>query len=219
MPATTSDTSVSIPVEGRMIDASLTVPENPAGVVLFAHGRGGVRGDGRSGLVAAELQKAGLATLDYDLLTAEELARPDYQFKVDAPAKRLESIIRWACGRKDLRGLPIAVLGWGTGTSAALVAAAQPGTPIRALVSCGGRPEFAGESALEVLAPTLYIVGGFDWAIIDLNEAAANRMRSVAKMEVVAKATNEFEEEGTLEEASRLARDWFGKWLGMRGEA
>ena len=216
MPATISDITVRITLEGRAIDTSLTVPDRPAGVVIFAHGRGGVRGDGRSGLVAAELQKAGLATLDFDLLTPEELSQPDYKFNADAPAKRLDAVMRWAGQLKDLRGLPIALLGWGTGISAALVVAAQPGSPVRALVSCGGRPEFAGESALEVMCPALFIVGGFDWAIIDLNEAAANRMRSAARMEVVAKATDEFEEEGTLEEASRLARDWFGKWLGTR---
>jgi putative phosphoribosyl transferase len=216
MPATTSDPAVRIPVEGRTIEARLALPDHPAGLVIFAHGRGGVRGDGRSGLVAAELQKAGLATLDFDLLTPAELAEPDYKFNADAPAKRLEAILRWAGGQKNLRGLPIGLLGWGTGSSAALAAAAQPGTPVRAIVSCGGRPEFAGESALEVMVPALFIVGGFDWAIIDLNEAAAIRMRSPARMNVVAKATNEFEEEGTLEEASRLARDWFGKWLGTR---
>jgi hypothetical protein len=38
-------------------------------------------------------------------------------------------------------------------------------------------------------------------------------------MEVVDKATNEFEEEGALEKASQLARDWFGKWLGTGGKA
>ncbi|MEK7469594.1 MAG: alpha/beta hydrolase [Planctomycetota bacterium] len=218
MPATSSDTAVRIPVEGRTIEASLTVPDRPAGVVIFAHGRGGVRGDGRSGLVAAELQKAGLATLDYDLLTPAELAEPDYKFSAAAPARRLQAIIGWAGEHKDLGSLPLALLGWGTGTSAALVAASQPGNPVRAVVSCGGRPEFAGDAARGVTAPVLFVVGGFDWAIIDLNEAAVNRMLSAARMEVVAKATNEFEEEGTLEAASRLARDWFGKWLGTRQE-
>ena len=214
MPVTRSEAAVMIPVEGRMIEASLTVPHRPAGLIIFAHGRGGVRGDGRSGLMAAELRKAGLATLDYDLLTPAELAQPDYVFSADVPAKRLDAIIRWASEHKDLRGLPIALLGWGTGISAALVVAAQPGNPVRALVSCGGRPEFAGESVLEVMAPSLFIVGGFDWAIIDLNEAAVNRMRSAARMEVVEGATNGFEEAGALEAAAQLARNWFGKWLG-----
>ena len=218
MPVLSSEIAVRIPVEGHSIEASLTVPDRPAGLVIFAHGRGGVRGDGRSSLVATELQKAGLATLDYDLLTPEERAEPDYKFRVAAPAKRLAEIIRWAGAQQNLRGVPIALLGWGTGASAAIVAASQAASPVRALVSCGGRPEFAGDSARQVIAPSLFIVGGFDWAIIDLNEAAANQMRSAARMEVVEKATNGFEEAGALEAASRLARNWIGKWLGSREE-
>ncbi len=219
MPATSAESAVQISLEGRTLEASLVVPEHPAGLIVFAHGRGGVRGDGRSWLVAAELQKAGLATLDFDLLTPAELAEPDYKFSAAAPAARLAEIIRWAAEQPALRTLPVALLGWGTGTSAALVAAAQPGNPVRALVSCGGRPEFAGDSVGNITAPALFVVGGFDWAIIDLNEAASNRMHSAARMEVVEKATNEFEEEGALEKASLLARDWFGKWLGTGGKA
>lgn len=214
MPAMSSETAVRIPLEGRQVEATLAVPDRPAGLVVFAHGRGGIRSDGRSGLLAAELQKGGLATLDFDLLTAAELAEPDYKFSAAAPAKRLGEVVKWAGDQPALRGVPIAFLGWGTGTSAALVAAAQPGNPVRAVVSCGGRPEFTGDAITAVTAPALFIVGGFDWAIIDLNEAASNRMQSAARMEVVDKATNEFEEDGALEKAAELARDWFGKWLG-----
>lgn len=217
MAGTIARTAVRIPVQGATLDALLSLPDRPAALVVFAHGRGGIRGDGRSGLLASELHKSGLGTLDFDLLTEAERGEPDYKFQVDPPARRLGEVFAWATQQANLHRLPIALLSCGTGTSAALVAAAAPGNPVRAVVSCGGRPEFAGDAAGAVTAPTLFVVGGFDWAIIDLNEAAANRMRSAARMEVVEKATNEFEEEGTLEAAGRLARDWFGKWLGSGG--
>lgn len=217
MPTATGEKTVSIPVEGLTLEASLFQPDRPAGIVVFAHGRGGIRGDGRSGLLAAQLHKSGLATLDFDLLTEAERAEPDYRFQVDPPARRLGEVFLWLSRQPGLSHLPIALLSCGTGTSAALVAASAPGNPVRAIVSCGGRPEFAGEAVGGVTAPALFVVGGFDWAIIDLNEAVVGRLRSAARMEVVEKATNEFEEEGTLEAAGRLARDWFGKWLGAGG--
>lgn len=217
MTGTITQTPVRISVPGATLEAVLCLPDRPAGLVLFVHGRGGIRADGRSGLLAAELHKSGLGTLDFDLLTEAERAEPDYKFQVDPPSRRLGEVFRWVAQQANLGQLPIALLSCGTGTSAALAAAAAPGNPVRAIVSCGGRPEFAGDATGAVTAPALFVVGGFDWAIIDLNEAAVNRMRSAARMEVVDKATNEFEEEGTLEAAGRLARDWFGKWLGTGG--
>ena len=50
----------------------LTVPENPKGLIIFAHGSGSGRLSPRNNFVAGILNKAGLATLLLDLLTPEE---------------------------------------------------------------------------------------------------------------------------------------------------
>ncbi|MCE9582019.1 MAG: alpha/beta hydrolase [Planctomycetes bacterium] len=213
MPASATEKTVRIPVEGLSIEATLHVPDRAVGVVVFAWGSGEDAPNPRNAIVSEELEKAGLATLDFGLLTEAESAVPIYKFSVGAPAKRLGEMIRWAGGRSELRGLPIGIFSAGTGTSAALVAAAEPGSPLKAIVSRGGRPEFAGDAIDAVRAPTLFIIGGHDWANIDMNDDAVNRMKVATQMEVVPNATHPFEEEGVMEAVARLARDWFGTHL------
>lgn len=53
-----------------------------------------------------------------------------------------------------------------TGAAAALVAAAQLGEIVGAVVSRGGRPDLTADSLPLVKAPTLLIVGGLDYPVI-----------------------------------------------------
>ena len=54
------------------LEGNLNIPENPRGVILFAHGSGSSRHSPRNQFVAQVLHKAGFATLLIDLLTAVE---------------------------------------------------------------------------------------------------------------------------------------------------
>jgi putative phosphoribosyl transferase len=217
MPASAIEKTVLIPVEGRALEAVLHVPEHPVGVVVFAWGSGDDAPNPRNGIVAGELEKAALATVDFGLLTEAEAEVPIYKYSVAAPAKRLGDVVRWVAEQAELRGLPIGVFSAGTGTSAALAAAAAPGSPVKAIVSRGGRPEFAGDAIDAVKAPALYVIGGHDWANIDMNDDAVGRMRVETRMEVVPDATHPFEEEGVMEAVARLAREWFGRHLRVTG--
>jgi pimeloyl-ACP methyl ester carboxylesterase len=62
-----------------------------------------------------------------------------------------------------------------------------------------------------VQSPTLLIVGGNDFVVIDLNKEAYNLLNCEKKLEIVPGATHLFEEHGTLEEVARLAASWFQK--------
>jgi putative phosphoribosyl transferase len=66
----------------------------------------------------------------------------------------------------------------------------------------------------EVEAPTLFIVGGADEVVIELNEEALAQLKCKKKLMIVPHATHLFEEPGTLEEVARLALEWFQKHLG-----
>ena len=48
------------------------MPEAATGIAVFAHGSGSSRRSPRNRLVAGELQRRGIATLLFDLLTAGE---------------------------------------------------------------------------------------------------------------------------------------------------
>jgi len=67
-----------------------------------------------------------------------------------------------------------------------------------------------------VTAPTLLIVGGADTEVITLNRMALERMHCEKELLLVEGATHLFEEPGTLDEVSRLALDWFDRFLGTR---
>ena len=85
---------------------------------------------------------------------------------------------------------------------------------VKAVVSRGGRPDLTGDRTLaEVRAPTLLIVGGRDTGVIELNQAALERLHCTKALKIVPGATHLFEELGALEQVARLAADWFTQHL------
>ena len=163
------------------------------------------------------MQNDGLGTLLFDLLTEEEEQLEYYtrhlRFDIPLLADRLVAVTRWVAGEKAAAHLPIGYFGASTGAAAALVAAAQLGEKIRAVVSRGGRPDLAGEALEKVTAPTLLIVGERDVPVIELNQAAGERLGGKKLLTIVPGATHLFEEPGTLERVACLASEWFLKYL------
>ena len=200
------------------LDGALTVPEGASILVLFVHGSGSSRQSPRNKFVAETLNHAGLGTLLFDLLTREEEAidveTAQHRFDISLLAERLVHATRWAMDEPSTAQSRIGYFGSSTGGGAALVAAAELARDVGAVVSRGGRPDLAGEALPRVQAPTLLIVGGNDDVVIKLNEQARDRMDCLVKLEIVPGATHLFEEPGTLEEAARLASEWFVRHLG-----
>jgi putative phosphoribosyl transferase len=200
------------PVE---LSARITVPGTAIGTVVFAHGSGSSRHSPRNRFVASVLNAAGLATLLIDLLDpAEELQRA-YVFDIRLLAERLGDATRWIRALPELESTRIGLFGASTGAAAAMWAAAQPDSGISAVVSRGGRADLAAPLLAAVTAPTLFIVGGFDEAVLDLNRRAQAELRCESQLAVVPGATHLFEEPGTLEAVAVLARDWFSTKLGV----
>lgn len=201
---------VRIPIGGgRAIEADLLVPAGARGLVIFAHGSGSSRHSARNRYVATVLQRSGLATLLLDLLTPEEEHDRRNVFDITLLAERLLTATRWAGGEPSTGTLPVGFFGASTGGAAALVAAAEAGDVVRAVVSRGGRPDLAGSHLGAVRAPALLIVGGNDRMVLDLNREAAAQMRAHCEIAVVPGATHLFEEPGALDEVARLAGGWF----------
>ena len=187
----------------------LTIPENPRGIVVFAHGSGSSRHSPRNRYVAEVLNQAGLATLLFDLLTPAEERNRANVFDIEGLAGRLVDVTGWLARDPDTASLPVGYFGASTGAGAALVAATDPTVDVRAVVSRGGRPDLAGRYLAEVTAPTLLIVGGRDEVVLELNRRAQAAIPGGCELAVVPGATHLFEEPGTLEKVADLARDWF----------
>src|SRR5438105_9708556 len=202
---------VRIDPEG--LEGLLGVPENPAGLVIFSHGSGSGRFSPRNNQVAAGLRNAGIATLLLDLLRPEEENDRAKVFDIELLASRLSSATRWARSRPELIGLNIGYFGASTGAAAALVSAAEMKGAVSAVVSRGGRPDLADDSLEEVECPTLLIVGGADYGVIELNQEAYERLGCAKDLVLVPGAGHLFEEPGTLDVVMQHATGWFLRYL------
>ncbi|WP_329286426.1 phosphoribosyltransferase family protein [Streptomyces sp. NBC_00691] len=204
------DADVRIPVADRVtLSGHLAVPEDARGIVLFAHGSGSSRHSPRNRAVAAVLNRAGLGTLLFDLLTEGEAVDRAHVFDTPLLAGRLTRATEWLAGRPESEGLPLGYFGASTGAAAALWAAGDPESSVAAVVSRGGRPDLAADHLARVAAPTLLVVGGRDALVLDLNRRAESLLRCESRLEVVEGATHLFEEPGALEEVAELATSWF----------
>jgi putative phosphoribosyl transferase len=204
---------VRIPVDDDFIEGNLRLPAGAKGVVLFAHGSGSSRFSPRNQYVANVLNKAEIATLLIDLLTKDEekvdMRTRQFRFDIDLLTERLISAAEWLKGNARTRNLKLGIFGSSTGAAAALIAAAKLPGDVAAVVSRGGRPDLAMEHLAEVRAPSLFIVGGRDAVVIDLNRKAMAEVSARKNLEIVPGATHLFEEPGKLEEVAKLATSWF----------
>jgi dienelactone hydrolase len=213
----TEERLVQVDIGPIALEGNLTLPGGAAGLVLFAHGSGSSRHSPRNRHVAQILNQSKLATLLVDLLTPEEEAidirTAHLRFDIGLLAERLIGATDWLIEYADTRNLRIGYFGASTGAGAALVAAAERPDAVGAIVSRGGRPDLAGPALTRVRAPTLLIVGGNDFQVIELNRAAFEQLRCEKHFVIVPDATHLFEEPGALDEVAALARDWFQRYL------
>jgi dienelactone hydrolase len=206
--------SVNIIAGSIKLAGELVLPQSATRVVLFAHGSGSSRFSPRNTFVAEVLQQHGIGTLLFDLLTRVEDQDYSTRFNINLLTRRLLTATDWIQTDPKTKDLDIGYFGASTGAAAALQAAATKGNKISAVVSRGGRPDLAGETALsQVIAPTLLIVGSADYGVIKLNQQAYELMRCEKKLTLIPEATHLFEEPGTLGQAAHSAAKWFTQYL------
>ena len=210
-----------IPTPGAKLNADLVIPVDARGIVLFAHGSGSSRHSHRNQFVARILQESAFATLMMDLLTTEEEhldnQTRELRFDIDLLADRVTATVEWTAAQPTMKHLPIGLFGASTGAAAALVAAVKRPDLVRSVVSRGGRPDLAGEALKKVKAPTMLIVGGYDDAVLVLNQQAKDQMTCEVVLKVVPRATHLFEESGALAQVADFAAGWF--WTTLKAGA
>jgi pimeloyl-ACP methyl ester carboxylesterase len=208
---------VSIPSGTIVLEGELYLPTTTRGIVLFAHGSGSSRHSPRNRLVAEVIRETGIGTLLFDLLTSEEESVDMYtrqmRFDIDLLTQRFVDATNWLLSESN-KPLSVGYFGSSTGAAAALSAAAQLGDSVNTIVSRGGRPDLAESNLSRVTAPTLLIVGGLDFEVIELNQIALDRLKCEKKLTIVPGATHLFEEQGTLNQVAEIAAGWFKKHLG-----
>lgn len=215
----TAETNVEVRIAAGsvVLNGDLLVPREATGVVLFAHGSGSSRFSPRNQYVARVIRESGVGTLLFDLLTREEEAvdmlTRRLRFDISLLARRLVDATNWLAREPETSRLCPGYFGSSTGGGAALVAAAALGEKVGAVVSRGGRPDLAGDALPLVKAPTLLIVGGLDYRVIEMNQEALAKLECEKELQIVPGATHLFEEPGTLAQVAHLAADWFKEYL------
>ena len=212
-----ASTLTAVPVRvdagGVMLSGDLSIPAAARGLVVFSHGSGSSRFSPRNRAVADVLLHAHLATLMLDLLTQDEervdQVTAELRFDIPFLGSRVIAAVDWATIHPSTATLPLGLFGASTGAAAALIAAAERPSVVRAVVSRGGRPDLADAALDRVTAPTLLIVGGRDDVVLQLNRQALARLRGKKQLVVVPNATHLFEESGALNQVAQLATDWF----------
>jgi putative phosphoribosyl transferase len=211
-------TFVEIQLEQVKLEGNLSLPKNSLGIVLFAHGSGSSRISPRNRFVASELNKKGIGTLLFDLLTKDEeyvdAQTAHLRFDIPLLSQRLVETTDWLLKSFKGQNLNMGYFGASTGAAAALVAAAERPDVVKAVVSRGGRPDLAGQSLGFVKCPTLLLVGGYDDVVIELNKQTLSKLKSEKKLIIIPEATHLFEEHGKLEEVAQHASNWFSHYLG-----
>ena len=209
---------VQVPARGATLEGELALPATARGLCIFAQGGGSTRHSARSRYLAQTIRDdIAVGTLLVDLLSAREAAldarTAELRFDVALLAQRVGTLVGWARSDERTRDLPVAIFASSTGAAAALVTAANRPDDVRAVVSRGGRPDLAGEALTRVQAPSLFVVGGNDATILDLNRKALATMTCERRLEIVVGADHLFEEPGKLGEVVRIAAPFLARHL------
>lgn len=207
-----------IPTRGANLPADLTLPTEPVGVVIFAHGSGSGRNSPRNQAVAQILNASHIATVLFDLLTPEEDTTYSNRFDIELLTWRLVRAVEWVREHPFIPEVPVGLFGASTGAAAAIKAATLLGNSVSAVVSRGGRPDLAGDSLAQLRVPSLFIVGGNDPEVEALNRKALTRMRCEKQISIVPGAGHLFEEGQSLDTVAGLAAGWFLRHFQERAE-
>ncbi len=211
------------------LEAILTVPDNSTSIIIFAHGSGSSATSSRNQIVAKTLNENGLGTLQFDLLTKEE-QESDIRtqqiihklpgvtlnkFNIELLTERLDAVTQWVQNNNDTKNLNVGYLGASTGAAAALYAASSF-RDVKAVVSRGGRTDLVDKKTLEYIkCPCLFVVGGNDKKVIDINMKTMEYLSNVKEKElaIVKGASHLFEESGKIEEVGKIASSWLGSYF------
>ena len=208
---------VFLPINGIGFPADLVVPPGAQGLVLSVVTNGGIHDNPRADLLIRAIEARGVATLSFSLLTSAEAHEDgrsrDWSFELDLLAHRLLQATSWAMRQPQTRDLGIGYAGAGTFAAAALVAAAQLGYAVQAVVSRSGRADFALDALPHIMASTLLIVGERNRSLTGINRDAFSQLRCPKRLSIITGAGHLFNEPGTLEQVSVLGADWFSTHL------
>ena len=205
------------------IEGDLVIPNNPMGIIVFAHGSGSGKDSYRNQTVSKKLNDNNIATLLFDLL-AEEEQESDRQleniiykipgailnkFNISLLRDRLSTVTDWIMNYESLSNLKIGYFASSTGAAAALIASAKK--PIKSITIRSGRTDLVDNNLLDqIISPCLFIVGSKEKSLLDISKQTMKKLRNAEEKElsIIKNASHLLEEEGSMKEVVEVATRW-----------
>lgn len=207
-----SANSVLLPAGDQNLYGELIVPPGAAGIIICA--------GPRTECVSEFVRQTGNATLRVELLTGRERAENNkthsFKFDISLQAQRLIAATRWLAHQPNTAHLGFGYFGEELAGAAALVAAAELGVVVDAVVCRHARPDFAANCLPNVEAATLLICSKNDPTAVTVNRSAFQRLTCEKQLQVIPPPCNV---NGTPQRdcvACSLAASWFRNYVRSR---
>jgi len=213
------ESPVLVPAGALYLEGNVCIPQDGRGIVLFPYGIESEQRVDYTVKLGQLFQKAGLATLLVNLLTAEEKALDAqtgfFRENIDIMHQRIIGIANWLSEDSQTQNLRICYFGCGVTGAAVLVAAVNRPDLVVAVASASARLDLARAYLTRVENPVLLLVGEDDAQGMDANRQALEQLHGAKRLETISGAANIFEDSNTQEEVARLAIQWFDRHLGL----
>jgi hypothetical protein len=145
---------------------------------------------------------------------ADRVAMGGRRSLIDAGVERLIGLSRSLAEDELACDLALGYFASDSGAAMALIAAADLGETVRAVVSVGGRPDLAGNALGWVETPTLLIVGEQDDGMVAHNELACDLLEGEKELEVIEGVRLYGDTSAASTQVATLAGAWFREHLG-----
>lgn len=152
--------SIHLEVEGEPVHGELVVPEDPAGMVVFAAGTSGTRHATLERRLTGALHRLGIGSLVMDLVSHSESADRSIRSDVDLLTRRFGAQVDWLADQDVAADLDVAICGADTGAAAAVEYLSRESPDIAGLVVLNGRLDLAESSVSRLTHPVLFFLEG-----------------------------------------------------------
>jgi putative phosphoribosyl transferase len=204
---------LQIEIDGVELDAELSLPENPKGLIIFSEDHNNPVWREVNRTLAQSFRKRSYATLLCDLLSKEE-RRDTHLLDIDLLKNRLVFLTLWAIKRKETKNLDFILFGAGPGAATAIKASSAYHAHVRTVICMDAFPQPAKEDLSIVRTPVLFIVGGEDSQSIIQNQESLWHLQTKAELEIIPGRLHLFEEPEKIERITEAANEWYDSCAG-----
>jgi putative phosphoribosyl transferase len=194
------------------LEGDIAIPNNSKGFIIFSHGSGSSIHQPKNKYLAERFRSEAYGYLLLDLLTQDEDKNQLNRFDLENLTHRLIDVTKWVEKNILENDTGIGYFGAGTGTATAIKAASRMPGKIKTIIARGGRADMADYELPDLDIPILMVLGGKDEKAIRLNERAAGILPN-AEVVIIDRATNLFEETGSMEKLAEIAVEWYNDKL------